>query len=100
TKTSTLQLMTTTGNPGMEITLFAYHPGDARFWWAEWYQFRSQSDSDIPSNFFPIIAPHDLGWQPGEQQIVTVIPSPGDRGRKQDLVLIDDIRRQLVARIP
>jgi hypothetical protein len=92
--------MTTTGNPNLEITLFAYRPKDSRFWWAEWYQLRSASDPDIPANFFPILAPRDLGWQPGEQQVVTVIPSPHDRGRKMDLVLIDDIRQQLVSRVP
>ena len=99
-KTSTLQLMTTTGNPNMEITLFAYRPKDSRFWWAEWYQLRSASDPGIPANFFPILAPRDLGWQPGEEQLVTVIPRPDHRGRKMELVLIDDIRRQLVSRVP
>ena len=53
TKTSTLQLMTTTGNPKMEITLFAYRPQDHRFWWAEWYQLRSRTDPDIAPNFLP-----------------------------------------------
>ena len=100
TKTSTLQLMTTTGNPKMEILLFAYHPKDKRFWWAEWYQLRSRADSGIPSNFFPILTPADLSWQPGEQQQVAVIPAPQDHGRKMDLVLIDDIRRTVVARLP
>src|SRR5262245_50380757 len=50
TKISTLQLMTTTGNPNMEITLFAYRPKDSRFWWVEWYQLCSLSDLDIPAN--------------------------------------------------
>jgi len=100
TKTSSLQLMTTTGNPRMEIVLFAYRPKDDRFWWAEWYQFRSRTDPDIPANFFPILAPHDLSWQRGDQQVVTVVPAPQDGGRKMELVLIDDIRQKMVARLP
>jgi hypothetical protein len=100
TKSSSLQLMTTTGNPAMEITLFAYRPKDKRFWWAEWYQLRSHSDPDIPANFFPILTPHDLSWQPGEQQVVTVIPRPDDWSRKMELVLIDDIHQKVVTRIP
>src|SRR5947207_119936 len=100
TKSSTLQLMTITGNPKMEIILFAYRPKDHRFWWAEWYQLRSRSDPDIPSNFFPVLAPYDLSWQPGEQQTVTVIPAPDDRGKKMEMVLIDDIRQKLVSRFP
>jgi len=99
-KSSTLQLMTTTGNPRMEITLFAYRPKDRRFWWAEWYQLRSRSDPDIPANFFPILAPYDLSWQPGEQQVVAVIPGPHDQGRKMELVLIDDLGQKLVSRVP
>jgi hypothetical protein len=97
---STLQLVTTTGNPAMEITLFAYRPKDSRFWWAEWYQLRSRGDPDIPSNFFPILTPYDLSWQPGERQKVAVIPGPDDGGRRMELVLIDDIRQQIVARVP
>ncbi|MBK5294091.1 MAG: hypothetical protein JJE04_20740 [Acidobacteriia bacterium] len=100
TKSSTLQLMTTTGNPKMEITLFAYRPKDQRFWWAEWYQLRSASDPGIPANFFPILAPDDLSWQPGEQQMLTVIPGPGDRGRRMELILIDELRRKVVSRVP
>jgi len=100
TQSSTLQLMTTTGNPRMEIILFAYRPKDNRFWWAEWYQLRSRSDPNIPRNFFPILSPHDLSWQPGEQQTVAVIPAPDDRGRKMEMVLIDDIRQKLVSRFP
>src|SRR5262249_28620819 len=100
TKSSSLQLMTTTGHPQMEITLFAYRPKDQRFWWAQWYQWRSRSDPNIPSNFFPILAPRDLSWQPGEQQIVAVLPGPDDRGRKTELVLIDDIRRKIALRVP
>ena len=100
TKTSTLQLMTTTGNPNMEIILFAYRPRNNRFWWAEWYQLRSRSDPDIPSNFFPILAPYDLSWQPGEQQAVALIPGPDEGGRKMQLVLIDDIRRKVVEQVP
>lgn len=99
-KSSTLQLMTITGNPAMEITLFAYRPRDTRFWWAEWYQLRSGADPDIPANFFPILAPRDLSWQPGEEQVVSVIPGPQDRGRKMELILIDDIARKLVERVP
>jgi hypothetical protein len=100
TRSSTLQLMTTTGNPGMEITVFAYRPKDTKFWWAEWYQLRSRTDPNIPPNFFPILTPFDLSWQSGEQQTVAVIPGPADRGRKMELVLIDDISRQTVARVP
>ena len=100
TKTSTLQLMTTTGNPKMEITLLAYRPKNERFWWAEWYQLRSASDPGIPANFFPILAPYDLSWQPGEQQLVSVIPGPDGRGRRMELILIDELRRTLVSRVP
>jgi hypothetical protein len=100
TKSSTLQLVTITGNPKMEIILFAYRPKDHRFWWAEWYQLRSGSDPDIPSNFFPVLAPYDMSWQPGEQQTVAMIPAPNDRGRKMELVLIDDIHQKLVSRFP
>ena len=99
-KMSTLQLMTTTGNPQMEITVFAYRPKDARFWWAEWYQLRSRGDPGIPANFFPILTPYDLSWQPGEQQTVAVIPAPDQMARKMELVLIDDIPQQIVARMP
>ncbi len=84
----------------MEIILFAYRPKDHRFWWAEWNQLLSRTDPDIPSNFFPVLAPYDLSWQPGEQQTVAVIPAPEDRGRKMELVLIDDIRQKLVSRFP
>ncbi|MFN7918929.1 MAG: DUF6605 domain-containing protein [Bryobacteraceae bacterium] len=100
TKTSTLQLMTTTGNPKMEITLLAYRPKDARFWWAEWYQLRSRTDPGIPSNFFPILAPRDLSWLPGETQTISVIPGPGESGRAMELVLIDEVRRSVAARVP
>lgn len=100
TRTSTLQLMTTTGNPAMAITFFAYRPRDERFWWAEWYQLRSESDPDIPSNFFPILSPGDLSWQPGEAHTVSIIPAPSDRGRKMELVISVDIRPAIVARIP
>ena len=100
TRTATLQLVTTTGNPKMEITLFAYRPKDRRFWWAEWFQLRSGSDPDIPSNFFPILAPRDLSWQPGERQTVSVIPGPSERGRKMELIVIDEIGRKLTARVP
>jgi hypothetical protein len=100
TKSSTLQLMTTTGNPRMEILLFAYRPKDRRFWWAEWYQLRSRTDPDIPRNFFPILAPFDLSWQPGEKQVIAVIPGPGHRGRKMELLLIDELAQKLVARMP
>lgn len=100
TKSSSLQLVTITGNPKMEIILFAYRPKDHRFWWAEWYQLRSRTDPDIPSNFFPVLAPYDLSWLPGEQQTVAVIPAPQDRGRKMEMVLIDDIRQKLVSRFP
>ena len=100
TKTATLQLMTTTGNPNMEIIVFAYRPRNNRFWWAEWYQLRSRGDPDIPSNFFPILAPYDLSWQSGEQQAVAVIPGPGEGGLDMELVLIDDIRQKVVERVP
>ena len=100
TKSSSLQLMTTTGNPRMEIILFAYRPKDKRFWWAEWYQLRSRGDPAIPRNFFPILSPYDLSWQPGEQQVVAVIPNPVERGSQMELVLIDDIRMKMVSRIP
>jgi hypothetical protein len=100
TKSSTLQLMATTSNPKMEITLAAYRPKDKRFWWAEWYQLRSRSDPNIPANFFPILSAHDLSWQPGEHEVVAVIPGPEDRGRKMELVLIDDISQKVVSRVP
>ena len=100
TRSSSLQLMTITGNPAMEIILFAYHPRDQRFWWAEWYQLRSHGDPNIPPNFFPILAFGDMSWQPGERQTVWVIPGPQDRGRKMELVLIDDIRQRVVSRVP
>jgi hypothetical protein len=100
TRASTLQLMTTTGNANMELTVFAYRPKDQRFWWAEWYQLRSRSDAEIPSNFFPVLAPRDLSWKPGEQQVIAVVPGPEDRGRKMELILIDEIRRELVSRVP
>jgi hypothetical protein len=100
TKSATLQLMTTTGNPRMQIILFAYRPKDSRFWWAEWYQLRSHGDPEIPGNFFPTLAPYDLSWKPGEQQVVAVIPAPGERGRKMEMVVIDDIRQRIVSRLP
>jgi len=100
TKSSTLQLVAITGNPKMEIVLCAYRPKDRRFWWAEWYQARSGTDPDIPSNFFPVLTPYDLSWQTGEQQTVAVIPAREDRGRKMELVLIDDIHRKLISRFP
>ncbi len=100
TKSSTLQMKTTTGNPNMEITLVAYRPKDQRFWWAEWYQLRSQGDAGIPANFFPILAPRDLSWLPGEREVVAVIPGPKDRGGRMELVLIDELRRKVVERVP
>lgn len=100
TKSSSLQLVAITGNPKMEIVLFAYNPKDNRFWWAEWYQLRSHSDPHIPANFFPVMAPYDISWQPGEEQKVAVIPGPESRGRKMELVLIDDIQQKLISRVP
>lgn len=100
TKTATLQLMATTGNPAMELVMFAYRPKSERFWWAEWYQLRSRSAPDIPSNFFPILSPRDLSWQAGERQTLDVIPSPQDAGKKMDLVLIDELRQTIAARVP
>jgi len=97
---STLQLMAVTGNPNLEIILFAWRPKDAKFWWAEWYQLRASSDPDIPRNFFPVLAPASLSWQPGQRESVAVIPSAAEAGRKMELAVIDDIRRKLVARIP
>lgn len=100
THSTTLQLVTTTGNPAMAITLFAYRPKNQRFWWAEWYQVRNGLDPNIPRNFFPILSARDMSWQPGERQVVAVIPAPADAGRKMELVLIDEIARKLVARVP
>jgi hypothetical protein len=100
TRSSSLQLMAITGNPQMEITLFSYRPKSDRFWWAEWYQLRSRSDPNIPRNFFPILSAADLSWQPGEQQPVAVVPAPEERDRRMELVIIDDIHRKLVARVP
>ena len=100
TRLTTLQLTTITGNPHMEIILFAYHPKDQRFWWAEWYQLRSRTDPNIPRNFFPILSARDLSWQPGEQQPVAIVPGPEQRDRKMDLVVIDDVRGKLAARVP
>ena len=98
TRTSTLQLMTITGHPDFEIILFAYRPKDTDFWWAEWYQHRSRTDPDLPANLFPILSARNLSWRPGERQIVALIPDPGDAGRQMELVVIDEIRRELVAR--
>lgn len=100
TKKALLQLMAITGNPKMEIIIFAYHPKDARFWWAEWYQARSGIDPDMPANFFPILSARDIGWRPGDSQTVNVIPAPADQGRRMDLVLIDDIHHTVVSRVP
>ncbi|MBS1830934.1 MAG: hypothetical protein JST93_36915 [Acidobacteria bacterium] len=100
TGSSTLQLMAITGNPAMEMTLFAYRPKDATFWWAEWYQLRAGVDPNIPSNFFPILSPGELSWKSGDPQNVAVIPHPRDNGRKMELVLIDEIRRQITQRVP
>ncbi len=100
TRSSSLQLMTTTGHPQMEITLFAYRPKDHRFWWAEWYQLRSRTDPNLPANFFPILGPRDLSWRPGEQQTVAIVPGPDDRGRNMELVIIDELRPAIVARLP
>ncbi|MBK9169941.1 MAG: hypothetical protein IPM24_21110 [Bryobacterales bacterium] len=97
---TTLQLTATTASPRLEITLFAYRPGDREFWWAEWYQFRSGSDPEVAPNFFPILAPADLSWQPGERQTVRIVPSPGAAGRKMELVGIDEVRRQVIWRVP
>src|SRR5262249_33554883 len=36
----------------------------------------------------------------GDQQILAVVPSPRDAGRKMDLVVIDDIRQTIVSRMP
>lgn len=100
TRRSLLQLMAITGNPKLEIIIFAYRPKNARFWWAEWYQARNGIDPDLPSNFFPILSARDIGWQPGEAQMVNLVPAPADRGRRMELAVIDDIRRTLVARVP
>ena len=99
-RTSTLQLTTTTGHPEMEILFFAYRPSDERFWWAEWYQLRRQSDPNIPENFFPVVSAVDMSWGPGERQTVVIAPSATDAGRRMELVLIDDIGRGVVSRVP
>ena len=99
-RTSTLQLTTTTGHPEMEILFFAYRPKDERFWWAEWYQLRQQSDPNIPENFFPVLSAVDMSWRPGERQTVVIAPSAADAGRRMELVLIDDIDRTVVGRVP
>jgi hypothetical protein len=100
TGVSTLQLMAISGNPNMEMVLFAYRPKDAKFWWAEWYQMRASVDPNIPSNFFPILSTADLSWQAGEQQSVAVIPAPRDSGRRMELCVIDDIKKRLITRVP
>ncbi|MSV36055.1 MAG: hypothetical protein EXQ47_10750 [Bryobacterales bacterium] len=100
TNMSTLQLVAITGNPKMEITLFAYRPKDSKFWWAEWYQLRRGVDPNIPVNFFPILSAADLSWQPGERQTVAVIPGPEDNGRRMELCIIDEIGKKLAARVP
>ncbi|MEZ5353738.1 MAG: DUF6605 domain-containing protein [Bryobacteraceae bacterium] len=98
-KSSTLQLMAITGNPDMEILLFAYRPKDREFWWAEWYQSRVAADPNIPANFFPILSPGDLSWAQGEIQTVTVIPDPNDAGRMMKLWIIDDTRKRAVGSV-
>ncbi|MCW5976919.1 MAG: discoidin domain-containing protein [Bryobacteraceae bacterium] len=100
TRDATLQLMTVTGRPSFEIVLFAYRPKDATFWWAEWYQFRAPADENIPATFFPLLGSDELGWQPGDRQMVTVIPGPNQAGAAMELAVIDDVRRKLVARVP
>lgn len=97
---STLQLMAITGNPAMEMTVFAYRPKDATFWWAEWYQLRAGTDPNLPPNFFPILSTPELSWKAGEAQSVTVIPHPTDSGRAMELCLIDEIRKQIAMRVP
>ncbi len=100
TKKALLQLMAITGNPKLEIIIFAYHPKDTRFWWAEWYQSRSRVDPNIPANFFPILSARDIGWKPGESQMVNIIPDAADRGRPMELAVIDDIHGTVAARVP
>ena len=84
----------------MEVLFFAYRPKDERFWWAEWYQLRQQSDPNIPENFFPVVSALDMSWRPGERQTVVIAPSAADAGRRMELVLIDDIGRGVVSRVP
>ena len=100
TKKSLLQLTAITGNPKMEIIIFAYHPKDARFWWAEWYQARSRVDPNIPANFFPILSARDIGWRPGDSETVNIVPDASDRGRRMELAVIDDIHGTVAARVP
>ena len=99
-RTSSLQLMTTTGHPEMEILFFAYRPNDERYWWAEWYQLRQKSDPNIPANFFPVLSAVEMSWRPGEQQAVVIAPSAAHAGRRMELVLIDDIGRSVLSRVP
>ncbi len=95
---TTLQLVTTSGNPNLEIVFFAYRPKDSRFWWAEWFQLRGKADPDIPANFFPIPSARDISWRPGESQGVSVIPGPRDAGREMELIVVDELRHALTAR--
>lgn len=97
---TTLQLVTTSGNPNLEIVFFAYRPKDSRFWWAEWLQLRGTGDPDIPVNFFPILSARDISWEPGDSQIVSVVPGPRDAGRQMEMVVVDEIRQALVSRVP
>jgi hypothetical protein len=94
---TTLQLTTTTGSPDFELTLLGYQPADRRFWWAEWYQSRA---AELPPNLFPIFATSEPGWAPGERQTFWYLPSTSESGRRLELVVIDDIRQKLAARIP
>ena len=93
-----LHIWTETGSPDLEAVIFAWHPADARLWWAEWYQEEERRKPGAHRALFPALSPLETSWAPGERQTIEIVPGPADEGRGMDWTLIDDVSGRIIAR--
>jgi hypothetical protein len=93
-----LHFWTLTGRPDLQVTIFAYRPRDNRLWWAEWYQEQERRKAGTHAGLFPVLSPLEMGWAPGEQVRIQIVPGPHDAGKRMEFVLIDDVTGKIAAR--
>lgn len=93
-----LHFWTSTGNPNLEVSIFAWRPHDERLWWAEWYQEQERRAPGTHAGLFPILSPLEIGWAPGERERIQIVPGPADAGMPMEFVLIDDVHGTIAAR--